>query len=58
MSNGFLKADTVLALAGAAAWPGRSAATAGACGLDWSLPTNHLDGADDHGFVAYWEKKG
>jgi hypothetical protein len=28
------------------------------CGLDWSLPTNHFDGVEEHGYVSYWEKMG
>jgi hypothetical protein len=27
-----------------------------ACGLWSSPPTNHFDGADEHGYVEYWEK--
>jgi hypothetical protein len=28
------------------------------CGLDWTLPTNHFDGVEEHGYVSYWEKIG
>ena len=27
-----------------------------ACGLDWRFPTNHFDGVNAQGYVAYWEK--
>ena len=29
-----------------------------ACGLDWTLPTNHFDGVNEYGYVSYWEKIG
>ena len=35
-----------------------TAASALACGLDWRLPTNHFDGVNEQGYVAYWEKIG
>jgi hypothetical protein len=28
------------------------------CGLDWTLPTNHFDGVEEHGYVSYWEEIG
>jgi hypothetical protein len=28
------------------------------CGLDWTLPTNHFDGVEEHGYVSVWEKIG
>jgi YD repeat-containing protein len=28
------------------------------CGLDWTLPTNHFDSVEEHGYVSYWEKIG
>jgi hypothetical protein len=34
------------------------AASAFGCGLDWNLPTNHFDGVNEQGYVAYWEKVG
>ncbi len=30
--------------------------SAPACGLDWTLPTNHFDGVNEQGYVSYWEK--
>lgn len=29
-----------------------------ACGLDWTLPGNHFEGVDPHGYVSYWERIG
>lgn len=31
---------------------------AAGCGLDWTLPVNHFDGVEEHGYVSYWEKIG
>jgi hypothetical protein len=29
-----------------------------ACGMDWTIPTNHFSGVNGKGYVAFWEKIG
>ena len=32
--------------------------TMAACGLDWTLPANHFESVDPHGYASYWERIG